>query len=1070
MSVTIRTLNASVNVPKPTASSTFDNVLESYLSKAIATGETSGIHGIIQGFKLYPNPELDNSWVLTPTPSSLAVFRNPSDGNFLYLETTRSFGFTIGPEFDGEIGGGAAIACLVPDFVAKRISLVLYTIEDQITGAIPESSILLGILLSTPEIPAPGFAAVYSGILPLGEEIVLFHRTQYDPGKKLTAVYTESFVGVSPSSWVTTSGSYSTVNDSDLGGSGKALRLILGEGESATITFPHVMTPYYDNHDGDLVNANNKVRAKVTYYTSEDFVNGEFGGGFEAFFVNQSGSSIEPFIGAYWIPTDISSPRSFYVEISPDPEDQQSDGNYRLRLTGDFTGELVITGVEFEVDLDSSGTYLTNVIYVPSAGGGGGGGGVTVIPDGGTISGFYQGDVLCEGSVTLADGVTIYGSLNTKQGTCVNNEGYGLVVGGNWLSDAVNFYIGVSEIQNPIIIQGDWIFRDVDIEYTNASGGIGNYGVIISGDLIGTDYEEDSTYFRIDGLPGNRGGYVYVYGNVSLYNFSARGGAATETLAAGDGGYITVQGNVKCRDLFFQGGDSGFAGRNAGSGGEIDVEGDLFADDIRLQGGDSDLGGSAGNGGRLDVRGSVYADEVDIFGGYCNSDSPDYRAGNGGNLYVRGQININDCILNGGNRSGTLASANSLGECDGGNVFCKSNAYFDILDVSGGNVYTANHAPHAGGDGGSVEITGNLYVETFEGNGGQSNLTSYTGNGSYVYVEGSLRTNSFYFEGGVANSGACGNGGQLYVDSDISVSYAIYGEGGSGDGVSCVQGGNGAYIDSRGNIKAENINIRGGDCYQSEVNGARGGLGGSLFGHNITIQSNINVTGGTLTNASAVPLDPPAQTPNAGQVNAYGNLIFSSFAGNGGSSFTGAASSPGGNGAEISVRGSLVASVGISLNGGTGTGRDGGNGGIITAESSVNVATLQAIGGDSLGDIPTTAGNGGNITIKGGGKCTNIDMSDGGGGSAPTGASLLVVGGTFTAGVVTLSDRANAQLRPYIDYTTILKLVAMPEKSALTSDTGVDTDSISPIISDSIFLATATGDWVVLQGIPISIG
>ena len=97
-------------------------------------------------------------------------------------------------------------------------------------------------------------------------------------------------------------------------------------------------------------------------------------------------------------------------------------------------------------------------------------------------------------------------------------------------------------------------------------------------------------------------------------------------------------------------------------------------------------------------------------------------------------------------------------------------------------------------------------------------------------------------------------------------------------------------------------------------------------------------------------------------------------------------------------------------------------------------------------------------------------MSDGGGGSAPTGASLLVVGGTFTAGVVTLSDRANAQLRPYIDYTTILKLVAMPEKSALTSDTGVDTESISTLLSDSIFLATATGDWVVLQGIPISIG
>jgi len=104
----------------------------------------------------------------------------------------------------------------------------------------------------------------------------------------------------------------------------------------------------------------------------------------------------------------------------------------------------------------------------------------------------------------------------------------------------------------------------------------------------------------------------------------------------------------------------------------------------------------------------------------------------------------------------------------------------------------------------------------------------------------------------------------------------------------------------------------------------------------------------------------------------------------------------------------------------------------------------------------------------GGGKCSNINMADGIGGSAPTEASLLVVGGTFTAGVVTLSDRVNAQLKPYSDFTTILKLVSMPDKSSLTSDSGVDTDPISPIISDSIFLSTASGDWVVLQGIPIS--
>lgn len=38
-----------------------------------------------------------------------------------------------------------------------------------------------------------------------------------------------------------------------------------------------------------------------------------------------------------------------------------------------------------------------------------GGGGVTVIDDGGTLSGTYEGDVLCKGNATLAGNVTIQG-------------------------------------------------------------------------------------------------------------------------------------------------------------------------------------------------------------------------------------------------------------------------------------------------------------------------------------------------------------------------------------------------------------------------------------------------------------------------------------------------------------------------------------------------------------------------------------------------------------------------------------------------------------------------------------
>lgn len=40
-----------------------------------------------------------------------------------------------------------------------------------------------------------------------------------------------------------------------------------------------------------------------------------------------------------------------------------------------------------------------------------GGGGVTVIDDGGTLTGTYEGDVLCKGNATLAGNVTVQGKL-----------------------------------------------------------------------------------------------------------------------------------------------------------------------------------------------------------------------------------------------------------------------------------------------------------------------------------------------------------------------------------------------------------------------------------------------------------------------------------------------------------------------------------------------------------------------------------------------------------------------------------------------------------------------------------
>lgn len=521
---------------------------------------------------------------------------------------------------------------------------------------------------------------------------------------------------------------------------------------------------------------------------------------------------------------------------------------------------------------------------------GSGGGGGTVIENGGTLSGTYDGDVLCKGEATLVGNVTVNGNLKVL-GNLINSTRNNLSVLGSLYGFNIDFTSDNNNLaQSSFSVRGDLFFNQIDFNQTAGSPAT----LLVGGDLIGLNIFGGST-INGNGLNDTSGLGIIVGGDLEIANLYLSGGPAA-TGSAGNGGAIFVCGDANIiSELVLNGGNSAITGLAGGSGGDVIVLGDLNISDLSTNVsliGKNGSQASGGNGGSITVHGNALLTnsdgDLELFGGNCYSTNNNHVAGSGGNISVYGNLVCDSSIeLNGGNRSGGLGSAGN-----GGNFIVKGNVVVNnAIDTTGGNGAQAN-----AGDGGDINVSGSLCAQYIYTNGGNCNS--------------------------VINTHSAGDGGNINAKS-ITVDYEINVNAGdrngnttsSNLGASTAINGN---IDCLGDLKAETINGYGSSCNTNYPNCA-GGTGSSLFVGGNMIADNIYLTGGT----------------------AFGNN-----GGNGGSIFvtgsvqaTGIYSRGGASNNSVGVGGDALV--------------NGAGGNTIKALNGFNAETIDVRDGDGPGTVPT---------------------------------------------------------------------------------------------------------------------
>lgn len=526
-----------------------------------------------------------------------------------------------------------------------------------------------------------------------------------------------------------------------------------------------------------------------------------------------------------------------------------------------------VPDVSFEIEAyDKDGNVL------------GGGGGVTIIADGGTIGGIYDGDVLCEGAVTMDDDVVVRGNL-TVFGLFTNDTGRALTVFGNLKTlSNVNFDRANTALsQAPIGVYGDWHAGGSSISFVQSGGSSAN--ILVGGDFIGTQGGGPTTSLYAYGLDDNHGAGIYVQGDVYLYYIGLDGGTADLT-GAGNGGFITVYGNLHTGgDINCRGGYSGNVGSSAGNGGNVIVYGNLICgDDFRNRGGNGDVD-PAGSAGGVEVYGDLIVDDnFDCNGGASNGGA----GGSGANVYVYGNVTCNSSL----DLYGGIGTAGG----NAGSLYC-----FGSVSVDGVYLYGGNATNGGGGNGGWLQVYGDLNSRnTTDLSGGQSagansgancsTSTFGTLNGpGCLYVAGNVNAGAMQANGGAATgTGAGGNGGLLEVGGSLNVINGIIISGGTS-----TAGGNGGTAGSLyvvGDLNSGlGVVMAGGDASDPTV-AYTGGTGGSLVCNGFTKAGSIVSAGGNVAAAAGTHGAPGAQLNFRGGA-ACSDITFID-------GFTGAASAP----------------------------------------------------------------------------------------------------------------------------------------------------------------------------------
>ena len=709
----------------------------------------------------------------------------------------------------------------------------------------------------------------------------------------------------------------------------------------------------------------------------------------------------------------------------------------------------------------------------------GGGGGGSVIPDGGSVTGTYEGNLVCEGDVTVTGNLTVNGSM-TVLGDFTNDGGYEVTIRGDLHAKGVYFdHADTSQVQSNFSVEGDLIFTYMEFRQSGGSaaqlrvggdmvGAAGFGGTILSG------YGVDGSL----GVAGTPGLDILVYGSVVVTTIEVYGGSNAAG-AAGNGGTITVWGDcLVYYDLSATGGNA--TDGDAGAGGYVDVYGDLRIPDgtLSVRGG-SATNGNAGNAGTVEVEADFSGSEISAYGGSCDSDSENHRSGSGGNIYVHGQVTYcNYMTVSGGDRLGTLSAGNSLEAPNAGEIEVNGGIVAGDILARGGGVYTANFAPHNAGNGGSIYVEGPVSVEDdFEFSGGYANQGN-GGNGGYADVEGNAAIeDDFDFYGGGADNGNGGNGGNANFRGNLILDECRMRGGDATNG----NGGQGASLFVKGDlIVNEFYSGEGGDC--NSTNEAHyAGSGGSISVEgNFTYYGDddeLYLQGGDRYGSTTVS-NTGAPQANGGDIDVGGNLVCrESIDLEGGDVFTDYPNAPGGNGGTLEVHGALYCADDIIyMDGGLSVGNTGGQGGNLQVRGHAGVYEVRVTGGDSdesvLAGDAGQVGAGGTIQFQSGVVAEGLYLNDGiigVGGSAASNDTNLYLNGHCNIGTIGMASRANCFIRkfPFREAPVTLNVTSMPAKSTLNDSVGMATGSVSASLGTSLFMTGTGGTWYVIAGVAV---
>jgi hypothetical protein len=389
---------------------------------------------------------------------------------------------------------------------------------------------------------------------------------------------------------------------------------------------------------------------------------------------------------------------------------------------------------ELKTYVDTEATITTNEILAE----GGGSGGITIISDGGSLTGTYNGSVIVLGEglgyASMTGDVWVNGDLYCAG--LMNYGGFRLEVQGDFLvSDDIQFTPSSTSMT-----QGDFIIHG------NFSFGNGTFNVnpgqsptfIIMGDMTSNDEDDFYGY----GLDGANGLTIYVYGDLKLDYLNLHGGDATDTLAAGQGGNLIVFGNATLSGgLDVYGGNSNYNGMNAGNAGEIVVVGNLIGY-VDGRGGNAYADSSAGSAAYIWVEGRYTNYWLNASGGDCSSTNTTDTAGSASYIYCGGITGDGHVLLNGGNRSGTLSSlvTNLVSSPNGGHIESHDSIQVAHLEMRGGDVTatdTNGLSNSQGGWGGTIYCTGDMLAWKLLMQGGNTS-GQQAGGGGQITTKGKL--------------------------------------------------------------------------------------------------------------------------------------------------------------------------------------------------------------------------------------------------------------------------------------------------------------------------------------------